>query len=82
MDYIDDLLRNHPYSEDSMSDIYMHIGGGNNKPSGGFLPIYICDKKVQQKEDENTKERLYKAPSTSVSIKTIMEKRRDVTPFI
>ena len=56
-------------------------------PNGGFLPIYVCEDKMKRLkerklEDEDAKRRQYKTHTTSVSIKKIMEQRRDVNPFI
>jgi hypothetical protein len=64
------------------------IGGSSqnkNVPNGGFPPIYLCDELIEDskinKDDEN-KKREYETHKTSVSIKSILEKRRDITPFI
>lgn len=53
-------------------------------PTGGFPPITLCEKGESKKalsEDEKQK-REYSSHKTAVSIKDIMEKRRDITPFI
>lgn len=86
-----DIFVNHPLSTDSYEyPDYANIslmGGSNdeNKPNGGFPPIYICNPKEEQEEkideDEKTK-REFKSIKTAVSIKSILEKRRDKTPFI
>lgn len=52
-----------------------------SKPNGGFLPIYVCDKPDNQENKDNTK-REYKAPVLSISIKTLMEKRREKNPLL
>ena len=56
-------------------------------PNGGFPPIYICKEKVKKLKDnlpdnEEASKREYKTHKTSVSIKKIMEQRRNVNPFI
>lgn len=53
-----------------------------DKPTGGFLPIYICDKKEKLKEQEIHKKRGVTKPLTTLSIKNIIKERRKVTPFI
>jgi len=75
---------------DSINNIF--IGGGNkggsqniSKPSGGFPPIYLCDKDDDvdvEISDENKKKREYKTHKTAVSITEIMQRRRNVQPFI
>lgn len=57
-----------------------HGGNSNDFPNGGFPPIYLCDKNSIV-ADEN-KNREYSTVKTSVSIKDILSKRRDATPFI
>ena len=64
----------------------IQFGGNNDVPTGGFLPIYICTKKDTENEinknvDEQSK-REYKTHKTAVSIKSILQKRRENTPFI
>ena len=73
---------------DSFDNIFG--GGGNNnsqnisKPSGGFPPIYLCDENDVDVEisDKTTKKREYKTHKTAVSITEIMQRRRNVQPFI
>jgi len=79
-----DVLR-----EESSGNKYQSGGEENNIPTGGFLPIYICDKKniggppKNGSPDNNEKvKREYKTHKTAVSIKSILEKRRENTPFI
>jgi hypothetical protein len=50
------------------------------KPTGGFPPIFKCTRIEVQTKDE-TKDRGYATKSTAVSIKEIMQQRRDETPF-
>ena len=64
---------------------------GNNsknisKPSGGFPPIYLCEKNDVDIDveisDETKRKREYKTHKTAVSITEIMQRRRNVQPFI
>jgi hypothetical protein len=57
-------------------------GNGNDFPTGGFIPLFICDKDDKREESVESKERAYSTNKSSVSIKEIMEKRRSTTPFI
>ena len=53
-----------------------------NEPNGGFPPIYMCtDNDKLNNDNPDTKKREYVAPKSSVSIKSIMEKKRNITPF-
>lgn len=93
--YMNVLMMNYPVSTDSLespySDQIIEQTGGNfqNRPDGGFPPVYVCnfdtDKKEQSDEidlsDESNKQRAFASPS-SVSIQDIMKKRREVSPFI
>lgn len=57
----------------------------DDKPNGGFPPIYFCSDKKKDaifNEDEDKKRREYSSHKTAVSIKNILEKRRKVTPFV
>ena len=71
----------------SSSDILESSIGGvnaNNYPSGGFPPLYECNKeetisKITQKKKPT---REYSTKKQFVSIKNIMEKRRENEPFI
>ena len=56
-----------------------------DQPNGGFLPIYLCEKKDDSDKDNSNKDiskREYKTPSLSISIKTLMEKRREKNPLL
>lgn len=92
--YLNDLMRNHPLESESPDivpdthTLYLknkanNQSGGNEKsldiPIGGFPPIFLCDKK---EEDTAAKAREYSTHKTAVSIKEIMKKRRDATPFV
>lgn len=86
--YIDFLMKNYPLESDSIGTIYssenkVHKGGNNpNRPTGGFPPIYLCEKKGRFEYEEKKKKREFSTHKTAVSIKEIMEKRRMVSPFI
>lgn len=54
----------------------------NNVPYGGFPPIILCKSGNKEILTEEKKEREYSKHKTAVSIKDIMKKRRDTTPFI
>lgn len=88
-----DIFRNYPldtesysYDNDSYteSQIFNLQGGNTDKPNGGFPPIYICEKgqtNVKKSEDNKTI-REFTTHASTVSIKDILEKRRDIKPFI
>lgn len=64
-----------------------HITGGNvdesiDFPNGGFPPIYLCENIQQTIDEKDNKNRQYSTHQSSVSIKDILNKRRDVTPLI
>ena len=50
-------------------------------PFGGFPLIYLCDN-VNQQTINPSKNREYSRLQSSISIKDIMQKRREVTPFM
>jgi len=74
--------KRHAY-EKYESDETNKIGNGD-VPYGGFPPIFLCKSGTNTLEEtgENRKEREYSKHKTAVSIKDIMKKRRDITPFI
>jgi hypothetical protein len=81
--YLDMLMRNYPLQSDSEDPIQ---SGGLAKndgtvPFGGFPPIFMCSKISKVDEVEN-KNREYSTHKTAVSIKDIMQRRRNVIPFI
>ena len=92
---IDNIFRNYSLSTDSydMPETSYNLIGGkvdsvDDFPSGGFPPIFICqkgkndsDKQVDVKDDEQIK-REYKTHKTSLSIRDLLERRRKTTPFI
>jgi len=89
---VDDLMKNHPsiYDETSIietntsdNDIHPLIGGASKDfPTGGFPPIHLCDPTKKEISDKDIKKREYVSHKTTVTMKEIMEKRRDVEPFI
>lgn len=85
--YADMLMQNNPNRSSNRkykSTKKLQTGGNTDVPTGGFPPIFICDKKEPEKKDENKNREMAsrKLGTTGPSIKTIMQKRRDVTPFI
>lgn len=94
--YIDLLMTNHSLLSDSSDDIERNtehntikqMGGNNkndlkNRPTGSFPQLYFVSKEVIQKEEES-KQRLFapKSTKTALSIKEIMQERREDRPFI
>jgi hypothetical protein len=87
------LMRNYPLNtKDSEHDSLqrnssksrgnVQLGGGDEDvPCGGFPPIYVCTKATVHKKEEN-KNREFAPKKSSLSIKDIMQKRRDATPFV
>ena len=56
-------------------------------PNGGFPPLYVCENKLKrlksrQFDEEEANKLKFKTHGTSVSIKKIMEKRKEINPFI
>jgi hypothetical protein len=52
-----------------------------HKPTGGFPPL-IKFTRAEQLLSEKNKNREFKSNKEAISIKDIMSKRREVTPFI
>lgn len=82
LNYVDNLMVNHPLASEEL--LY---GGKITKKTGlgGFPPIYVCDGPKQNKNpfvDPIKYKREYSKPKESVSLKYIMEKRREHKPFI
>ena len=79
--YINELMKNH-YLESESDSINIKQKGGkiNNEPYGGFPPIFLCETKEIKEEDEN-KNREYNKHKNAISIKQIMEQRKNITPF-
>jgi hypothetical protein len=89
------LMRNYPLNtkdseydplqkNSSRSHKTVQHGGGEgdeDMPNGGFPPIFVCTKATVEKKEEN-KNREFSSKKTSLSIKDIMQKRRDATPFV
>lgn len=93
--YINALMENHSLTteseglaENTMMNDFALVGGQKNQdlntPTGGFPPIIICEKSKSKESisEDDKQERAYSSHKTAVSIKDIMEKRRDITPFI
>jgi hypothetical protein len=80
--YINNLMKNHLLESETESSLIQKGGGEqNDMPFGGFPPIFICDIKEIKQEEEN-KNREYNTHKNALTIKQIMEKRRNATPFI
>ena len=55
----------------------------NDVPNGGFPPIILCKPLTKEKDKQYLlKKRQFSIPKTVVSIKSILEKRRNIQPFI
>ena len=91
--YSFDSTNSSPQSASSELDNKIFMTGGDKTnivasdfPSGGFPPIFICkqDAQITEKDklDDDQTKREYKTHKSSVSIKSLLEKRRSVTPFI
>jgi len=94
--YVDMLMRNEPFENNYSSEEYHDMKnniklkqtGGQvdikSKATGSFPPIYLATKEDMEKEKEMDKNRGFAKPNkTAVSLKEIMEKRRDdKKPFI
>ncbi len=93
--YLDDLMKNHRLISDSSDYDISHdkqIGGkkksrslsrtDSSVPSGGFPPIFICTKEEKEREQSETKARGYATSKSSVSIKKILDIRKDPEPFL
>ena len=78
------LFKNRSLVSSESSDQYHTMLGGTieNIPNGGFPPLYAL--KTGTKVDDESKQvkREYVGRKSSVSVKSIMYKRRHVTPFI
>lgn len=55
-------------------------GSSQHFPTGGFPPIIECIEDCDS--NDYIKQRKYVSHKSSVSIKNIMDKRKEVTPFI
>jgi len=82
--YLDMLMKNYPLESDS-DDEMIQSGGGPKQdgsvPYGGFPPILLCNR-TNTSQESSDKNREYSTHKTAVSIKDIMQKRRNTTPFI
>ena len=82
MNYLDNIMQNDfvdKYSSEPNTE-FMQFGGSDNKATGGFPPIYKCNKDGSKINNEK-KDRGFSTKVSAVSIKEIMQNRRDETPF-
>lgn len=93
--YVDQLMLNNVLESDESDTMYSYVphrtvnlnnlrGGAKDKPNGGFPPIIECDENDAENMNrpEEPKKREFKPIKSSVSIKKILDKRREKTPFI
>ena len=88
-EYLNNLAKNHVLSTDTeltITDIPVMDGGNKidiTVPYGGFPPIYFYkDENVKSYVKDNKKQRAYIKQTDAVSIQDIMEKRKNIQPFI
>lgn len=78
MDSIDASTLEKKFSNILNNESSLQSGGSiEDKPTGGFLPIIECTRKDLINEENKNRE--FKGKKNSVSIKDIMQKRRDKT---
>lgn len=91
MDYIDNLMNNHQVSSEESANFdspdihnYNQTGGAsdNNRPTGGFPPIYMCKSKEVEDQVNDTKARAYNKPTQTISIKDILIIKKENKPFL
>lgn len=98
MDYINDLMSNHPLETETEYSLEEYdndqTGGSKDKPDAGFPPIYLCEKADQEmtifnKTQEQKKQYGKEGEKNVVSIQKILEKRKgkadeeeEESPFI
>lgn len=77
------MLNHDASSETEFSTMTNQRGGANElKPTGGFPPIYIMEKKDRDNKHIKQSKKVYEKPlGTTVSIKDILHKRRYGKPF-
>lgn len=75
------MLMKRSYSDSEDATIQNAGSVDASTPFGGFPPIFVCSNDSKTDNDEN-KNREYSTHKTSVSIKDIMQRRRNATPFI
>lgn len=80
---MNNIFVNHEETDSYEYDL-KQTGGGfdyKNTPHGGFLPIKVCEKIIEKAETEKSEpKREYEADNKTISIKSILERRRKV-PF-
>lgn len=80
--YIDYLMENRPYSDSSESYTDEQKGGRiprgiQNRPSGGFPPIFLCERKSTKEEPkEEQKKRREQSTKLFTNISDILQHRR------
>ena len=83
-----DLFKNYSYNSESYEYPEMNksslIGGkqSENIPNGGFPPIYECETIEESSSDDNNKKREYKTHNETISIRQLLESRRNNKVFI
>lgn len=93
-DYADYLFKNGDLNNNDSDSLLsynfnMQQGGAdvdNSKPNGGFPPLFECNSPTgdQEKDSEDKKKREFQSKNNKnlVSIHNILEKRRNVIPFL
>jgi len=92
MDYLNNLMLNsgddnthrnrHMEYNEWTTIIHTQKGGNSNVPHGGFPPIIPIKKDKISEEPTHKKEREYASHKGSVSIKKIMENKKNIGRFI
>jgi len=89
-----DIFKNYPLNSESYEyspdNTFLHIGGTQeekNIPTGGFLPIYLCEKgktelSIPSEEEEKEQRGFNNLKGNIVSIQDVLKNRRRITPFI
>ncbi|ARF09273.1 hypothetical protein Catovirus_2_222 [Catovirus CTV1] len=73
-------MKNKKYSKYKNKRLNNDQESDNDVPDGGFPPIYMCNSNKIISEEQN-KNREYSVSKSAVSIKDILNKRRDATPL-
>ena len=88
--YLDYLMENRAleseyYSESSYNQTNQTGGAEEDRPTGGFPPIYFCTKEdeIERTTDiTSDKKREVATPKSTVSIRDILAKRKKVVAFV
>ena len=76
--YLDNIMQNDFIDKNSTEQ----FGGKySNNATGGFPPIYKCNKEELLNKKSEKKEREFNTKTTAVSIMEIIKNRRNETPF-